>query len=82
MTVELQFSPEIRQELRYQRYNHPAPLVQRRMEALWLKAHKLPHGQIAQLLGVRTPSENILQAMNKEAWTDSKNSTPTVLRVN
>lgn len=58
MTVELQFSPEILQELHYQRYNHPAPLVQRRMEALWLKAHKLPHGQIAQLVGV---SENTIR---------------------
>jgi transposase len=28
------------------------------MEALWLKAHKLPHGQIAQLVGV---SENTIR---------------------
>jgi transposase len=27
-------------------------LVQRRMEALWLKGHGLPHAQIAELVGV------------------------------
>lgn len=58
MSVELEFSPEVLEEIHYQRYNHPAPLVQRRMEALWLKAHKLPHGQIAQLVGV---SENTIR---------------------
>jgi len=58
MTVELKFSPEVLEEIQYQRYRHPAPLVQRRMEALWLKAHKLPNWQIAQLVGV---SENTIR---------------------
>ena len=52
MTIQLEITPEILEELHYQRYNHPAPLVQRRMEALWLKGHKLPHAQIAELTGV------------------------------
>jgi len=52
MTIQLEITPEILKELHYQRYNHPAPLVQRRMEALWLKGHGLPHAQIAELVGV------------------------------
>ena len=52
MTIQLQLTPEILQEIHYQRYNHPAPLVQRRMEALWLKGHGLGHSQIAELVGV------------------------------
>ena len=52
MTTQLEFTPEILKELNYQRYHHLVPLVQRRMEALWLKAHQLPHGQIAVLVDV------------------------------
>jgi transposase len=58
MTIQFEFTPEILKELYYHRYNHLAPLVQRRMEALWLKAHGLPHGQIAELVGV---TENTLR---------------------
>ena len=47
MTMQLEFTPAILGELNYERYRHPIPLVQRRMEALWLKSHGLPHGQIA-----------------------------------
>lgn len=52
MTIQLEVPPELLKEIHYQRYNHPAPLVQRRMEAIWLKGHDLPHGQIAELVGV------------------------------
>jgi transposase len=52
MTIQLQLTPEVLKEIHYQRYNHPAPLVQRRMEAIWLKGHGLSHGQIAELVGV------------------------------
>ena len=52
MTIQLEFTSEIIKEIRYQRYNHLVPLVQRRMEALLLKAHKLPHGQIEEIVGV------------------------------
>lgn len=52
MTIQLQFTDEILEEIQYHRYNHPAPLVQRRMDALWLKGHDLPHAQIAELVGV------------------------------
>ena len=56
--MQLEFTPEGLEELNYERYRHPLPLVQRRMEALWLKSHGLPHGQIAQLVNI---SENTLR---------------------
>ena len=52
MTIQLELTPEILKEIHYHRYNHPAPLVQRRMEALWLKGHGFAHVQIAELVGV------------------------------
>jgi len=52
MTMQLEFTPASQDALNYERYHHPVPLVQRRREALWLKSHGLPHGQIAQLVGV------------------------------
>jgi len=58
MTLQLEFTPTIQDALNYERYHHPVPLVQRRMEALWLKSHGLPHGQIAQLVGI---TENTLR---------------------
>jgi transposase len=58
MTMQLEFTPEDLEELNYERYRHPLPLVQRRREALWLKSHGLPHGQIAQLVNI---SENTLR---------------------
>lgn len=58
MTIQLEISQETRAILHYERYHHPVPLVQRRMEALWLKSHGLPHAQIAALVGI---SENTLR---------------------
>lgn len=52
MTIQLEFTPEIRETLNYERFHHPVPLVQRRMEVLWLKSHNLPHALIAKLAGV------------------------------
>jgi transposase len=56
--MQLEFTPEVLEELNYERYRHPLPMVQRRMEALWLKSHGLPHSQIAQLVNI---SENTLR---------------------
>ena len=58
MTRQVEFTPEILEELNCERYRHPLPIVQRRREALWLKSHGLPHGQIAQLVNI---SENTLR---------------------
>ena len=49
MTTQLEFTPEIIEALNHERFHHPVPLVQRRMEVLWLKSHGLPHEQIAVL---------------------------------
>jgi transposase len=58
MTKRLEFSSEIQDVLNYEQYHHPVPLVQRRMEVLWLKSHDLPHALIAELGGV---SENTMR---------------------
>jgi transposase len=41
------FTPEDRRDLAHDRYHHPDPRVQRKMEVLWLKSHGLPHDAIA-----------------------------------
>lgn len=35
--------------LEYERYRHPSPLVQKRMEVVYLKSQDLPHKEIARL---------------------------------
>lgn len=51
MTIQLEFTSEQIAEIRYQRYNHLVPLVQRGMETLLLKAHHLSHEQIEGVTG-------------------------------
>ena len=58
MTKRFEFSAEMVKEINYQRYNHLAPLVQRRMDAIRLKAYGMLHKQIAEILGI---SENTLR---------------------
>jgi transposase len=41
------FSPDILAEIRHDRYHHPHPRVQRKMEVLWLKSRGLTHADIA-----------------------------------
>jgi hypothetical protein len=57
MTKQFDFNPEIVEEINYQRYNHLAPLVQRRMDAIQMKASEMMHKQIAEIIGI---SENKL----------------------
>jgi transposase len=56
--MQLEFTPTSQEVLNSERYHHPLLLVQRRMEALWLKSQGLPHGQIAQLVNI---TENTLR---------------------
>lgn len=58
MTIQFEFNPEILKELNYHRYNHLAPLVQRRMDAIRLKAHGMLHKEIAEIIGI---TENTLR---------------------
>lgn len=50
--LSLSFTPSEIEELRDQRFHHPHPFVQRKMEALLLKSYGLPHDQIAAIVGI------------------------------
>ncbi len=50
--IQIEFPPEALEALHYERYHHPHPRMQRKMEALWLKSQKLPHKEIARLTGI------------------------------
>jgi len=60
--LQLEFSEPDQQALNYERYHHPHPRVQQRMEALWLKSQGVPHHQIARLCRI---SGNTLRAYLK-----------------
>lgn len=48
----ISFTDEDRRTLAHDRYHHPDPRVQRKMEVLWLKSHGLDHDHIASLADV------------------------------
>lgn len=50
------FSEQDIADLRYERYHHPHPRVQMKMEALLLKSRNLPHHEIAACVGVSEPT--------------------------
>ena len=50
--IKIAFSEADRKALNYERYHHPHPRVQRKMEALWLKSQELPHKEICRLTGI------------------------------
>src|SRR3954468_20998870 len=43
----IRITAEDRQSLAHDRFHHPDPRVQRKMEVLWLKSHGLGHDDIA-----------------------------------
>src|SRR5262249_7798070 len=43
------FTPEVLDSLRHERYHHPHPRVQQKLEVLWLKSQGLTHEEIARL---------------------------------
>jgi transposase len=47
--IEILFTPEEMEALHYERYHHPDPKVQRRMEALYLKGQGVSHGDICRV---------------------------------
>jgi transposase len=57
--LRIAFSDHDIEQLRYERYHHPHPRVQQKMEALLLKSQNLPHQVIAGCVGV---CENTLLA--------------------
>jgi transposase len=50
--IKIDFSEEEIEALKYERFNHPHPRVQLKMEALLLKSQKIPHKQICQVTGI------------------------------
>jgi transposase len=57
--LRIAFSDHDIEQLRYERYHHPHPRVQQKMEALLLKSQDVPHQVIARCVGV---CENTLLA--------------------
>ena len=50
--ILIDLTTEETEALHYERYHHPHPKVQRKMEALWLKSQGLSHKQITRLTGI------------------------------
>lgn len=50
--VHIEFTNEEIEQLKYERYNHPHPRVQKKMEALLLKSYNLPHNTITKITGI------------------------------
>ena len=46
------FTPDVLAAIRHDRYHHPHPRVQQKMEVLWLKSHGCTHEDIARLAAV------------------------------
>jgi len=61
--IRIEFTDEQLEQLRHERFAHPHPRVQKKMEALLLKSEGLPHGRIAKLLAI---SENTLREYFRE----------------
>ena len=47
--IQIDFSAEEIKQLYYERYHYPHPMIQKRMEALYLKSQKLSHQTICQI---------------------------------
>lgn len=54
--IQLSFSAEAIEALHYERYHHPHPRVQRKMEALYLKSQGFLHRDIAAIVRVSEPT--------------------------
>lgn len=76
------FTPEVRDALRHERYHHPHPRVQQKMEVLWLKSQNLTHEEIARLADVSRRSvqryldefaQGGLERLRRLAWPGKPN---------
>ena len=54
--IRITFSEADIAALNYERYHHPSPHVQKRMEVLYLKSKDLPHHEIRRLCGISKPT--------------------------
>src|SRR5260370_39914467 len=77
------FTPEVRDALRHERYHHPHPRVQQKMEVVWLKSQGLAHEDIARLARVSRRSvqrylddfaQGGLERLRRPAWPGKPNA--------
>jgi hypothetical protein len=61
--VKIEFTQEEIKALSYERYHHPHPRVQRKMDAIFLKSYGLPHQDICCITGI---SGNTLRSYLKD----------------
>lgn len=54
--LQLTFTDAEIEQLHHERFHHPHPRVQRKMEALYLKSQGYPHWEIAQILRISEPT--------------------------
>lgn len=68
MTIQIEFSPAEIDELEYERYHHPHPKVQRKMEAVYLKSQGLAHQESQRLgrIGAKTTLSSYLKQYQAE----------------
>lgn len=50
--ITIEFTEEAKKALHYERFHHPHPKVQRKMEVLWLKSQGESHNKIARFTGL------------------------------
>lgn len=50
--IRVEFSQEAIDSLEYERYHHPSPQIQKRMEVLYLKSQEMTHAQICKICGI------------------------------
>ena len=54
--INIEFTPEEIDVLELERYHHPDPKVQKKMEVLYLKSQKLEHHEICRLCRITEPT--------------------------
>ena len=54
--ISIEFTEADKQALHHERFHHPHPRVQKKMEALWLKSQELPHKEICRLTCISKPT--------------------------
>jgi transposase len=69
MRPAYRFTSDVVAALGHDRYHHPDPRVQERMEILWLKAHGETHERIAELAQVsRSTVQRTLRIFASKGW--------------
>jgi transposase len=67
----LTFTADDLAAIAFERYHHPEPFVQRKMEVLWLKSQGLAHHEIARLAGVGRASVQRYLAQFRQGGLDA-----------